>query len=208
MRWVGLAPGLVPLTDGEQRAGHPAVAAGEHTAVDHVGRATRLRRVRGGHRADPVLPAPRPLALLVVGFALLLWPFTGGSFAGALRLAGSSVFTPRLRRARHGTATVLANFAAAAGLVVVALQIAYLPPCTPRSTAARPWSPCWKPWPATPPRDHRASPATWSSTASTSSEDPWLHPASISPCSAATTRGAFACRPTRTSQTPLTTAGT
>ena len=53
------------------------------------------------------------LAAYLVGFALLLWPATG-NFAASVREAGSSLLT-------------LGFAAGATGLVVVALQIAYLP---------------------------------------------------------------------------------
>jgi hypothetical protein len=92
--------------------------------------------VRTWERRDALL-ASQPVAtlgLLLVtwlagflgGFALLLW-LPGGSFAGALREAGSSLFTLGFA-VRTGTEPSIAEFlAAASGLVIVALQIAYLP---------------------------------------------------------------------------------
>jgi hypothetical protein len=66
------------------------------------------------------------LAGFVVGYGLLLW-LPGGSFPGALREAGSSLFTLGFA-ARSGTEPSVADFlAAASGLIIVALQIAYLP---------------------------------------------------------------------------------
>ena len=66
------------------------------------------------------------LAGFVVGFGLLLW-LPGGSFPTALLEAGSSLFTLGFA-ARSGTEPSLAEFlAAASGLIIVALQIAYLP---------------------------------------------------------------------------------
>ncbi len=66
------------------------------------------------------------LAGFVVGYGLLLW-LPGGSFPGALREAGSSLFTLGFA-ARSGTEPSAADFlAAASGLIIVALQIAYLP---------------------------------------------------------------------------------
>jgi hypothetical protein len=66
------------------------------------------------------------LAGLVAGYGLLLW-LAGGSFLGALREAGSSLFTLGFA-ARSGTEPSIVDFlAAASGLVIVALQIAYLP---------------------------------------------------------------------------------
>ncbi len=66
------------------------------------------------------------LAGFVVGYGLLLW-LPGGSFPDALREAGSSLFTLGFA-AWMGTEPSVADFlAAASGLVIVALQIAYLP---------------------------------------------------------------------------------
>ncbi|MBA3689841.1 MAG: hypothetical protein H0W82_00320 [Actinobacteria bacterium] len=62
----------------------------------------------------------------LVAFALLLWPQTG-DVAGALRESGSSLLTLGFAATRAGTATTIDFLAGATGLVVVALQIAYLP---------------------------------------------------------------------------------
>jgi hypothetical protein len=94
------------------------------------------RFVRTWARRDALL-ASQPVATLglllviwlagfLVGFALLLW-LPGGSFADAVREAGSSLFTLGFA-VRSGTEPSAAEFlAAASGLVIVALQIAYLP---------------------------------------------------------------------------------
>ena len=91
--------------------------------------------VRRWDRRDALL-ASQPVATLdlllviwlagfLVGYALLLW-LPGGTFPGALREAGSSLFTLGFA-ARSGTEPSVAEFlAAASGLVIVALQIAYL----------------------------------------------------------------------------------
>ena len=85
----------------------------------------------------PCQPASQPAVVLglllvtwlagfVVGYGLLLW-LPGGSFPDALREAGSSLFTLGFA-ARTGTEPSVTGFlAAASGLVIVALQIAYLP---------------------------------------------------------------------------------
>ncbi len=67
------------------------------------------------------------VGLLYLGFAFLLWPFCGDSFGLALTVAGSSMFTLGFAVAPGPAPTVLTFLAAASGLVVVALQIAYLP---------------------------------------------------------------------------------
>ena len=94
------------------------------------------RLVRTWERRDALL-ASQPVVTLglllftwlagfVVGYGLLLW-LPGGSFPDALREAGSSLFTLGFA-ARRGAEPSVADFlAAASGLVIVALQIAYLP---------------------------------------------------------------------------------
>ena len=67
------------------------------------------------------------LTLLLLGFALMLWPLLGDSFDTAMRVAGSSLFTLGLAGSPRAAPTVLVFLAAATGLVVVALQIGYLP---------------------------------------------------------------------------------
>src|ERR1700680_1027987 len=68
------------------------------------------------------------LAILLVGFGLMLWPFMhDGGLAHAISIRGSSLFTLGFA-ADPGVAPRLIIFcAAAAGLTIVALQIAYLP---------------------------------------------------------------------------------
>jgi hypothetical protein len=67
------------------------------------------------------------LVILYFGFALMLWPFTGPSLGEALRIAGSSMFTLGFAVPIGAAPTALVFITAAVGLVVVALQIAYLP---------------------------------------------------------------------------------
>ncbi len=98
--------------------------------------ASRLRRYEA---KDRLLGLLGPVALLVLlaawlllfllGYALLLWPLSGdgAGFMAALRLSGSSLFTLGLAASPRGGATVVTFVAAATGLVVVALQIGYLP---------------------------------------------------------------------------------
>ncbi len=63
---------------------------------------------------------------LLVGFALLLSPFEP-SLAAAFRESGSSLFTLGFALRRGGGPTALDVLAGAAGLLVIALQISYLP---------------------------------------------------------------------------------
>ncbi|MCU1460778.1 MAG: hypothetical protein JWO37_853 [Acidimicrobiales bacterium] len=89
-------------------------------------------------RKDRVLALSGPISLLTLlfvwivgylfGFALLLWPLAGHSFATALREAGSSMFTLGFATSPHSAASTAVDFAAAGtGLLVVALEIGYLP---------------------------------------------------------------------------------
>ena len=68
------------------------------------------------------------VALLLVGFTLVFLPFTHRSLHTAFEVSGSSIFTLGIANPGHGLVPVVAVFAAAAsGLVVLTLQIAYLP---------------------------------------------------------------------------------
>jgi hypothetical protein len=96
--------------------------------------AGRMRRYESKDRLLGLLGPVSLLALLgawlllfVLGYALVLLPLTGDDFTTALRLAGSSLFTLGLASSPREGATVVTFVAAATGLVVVALQIGYLP---------------------------------------------------------------------------------
>jgi hypothetical protein len=67
------------------------------------------------------------VSLLVLGFALILWWDTGRDFATALGISGSSVFTLGIASAGDAGAHTLEILAAGLGLLVIALEIAYLP---------------------------------------------------------------------------------
>jgi hypothetical protein len=66
------------------------------------------------------------LAAFLFGFGLQLWPWTH-SLAAAMRESTSSIFTLGFASHHGGGPTALDGLAAAAGLIVVAVQIAYLP---------------------------------------------------------------------------------
>ena len=115
-----------------------------------------LRLVRSWERRDGLLasqPAVTLGALLVtwlagfvVGFGLLLW-LPGGSFPAALREAGSSLFTLGFADRSAAAPSVIDFFAAASGLVIVALQIAYLPTMYSAYNRRKPRSRCSVPAP-------------------------------------------------------------
>jgi hypothetical protein len=67
------------------------------------------------------------LGIFIAGFTLLLWPWNGASVTSALTDAGSSVFTLGFSEPRGAPPAVIVFLAAGTGLVVVALQIGYLP---------------------------------------------------------------------------------
>lgn len=104
-------------------------------AIDRVFRAVcrGIRRHEARHRVlaleGPVFLAGMLgvwLVLYVVGYTLLLWPWNH-SIGAAWREAGSSLFTLGFA-STHGDGPTFIDFiAAATGLIVVALQIAYLP---------------------------------------------------------------------------------
>ena len=67
------------------------------------------------------------LVAAFVGYALLFWPFVSGGVSKAFRLAGSSLFTLGFALPGGGAPTVIVFIAAGSGLIIVSLQIAYLP---------------------------------------------------------------------------------
>jgi hypothetical protein len=67
------------------------------------------------------------LVLLVVGFGLMIWWASGLNFGSAMAIGGSSVFTLGIATASHPQSKTIEIVAAGVGLLVVALEIAYLP---------------------------------------------------------------------------------
>lgn len=67
------------------------------------------------------------IGLLVVGFGLLFWGTGSLDLAQAARLSASSVLPLGLAHAFTGTETAIAFLESASGVIVVALQISYLP---------------------------------------------------------------------------------
>jgi hypothetical protein len=88
-------------------------------------------------RRDRMLAAEAPVVLIVqlaawlgiafIGFTLLLWPFTSRGITRAFTDAGSSIFTLGFAEPPGAVPAVIVFAAAATGLVIVTLQIAYLP---------------------------------------------------------------------------------
>lgn len=113
---------------------------------------------------DPLLAWVAPVSLLgllavwillyVVAYGLIMWPLVPGGLGQALRESGSSVFTLGFASEPSAAPTFVMLCAAATGLVIVALQIAYLPTLyasfNRRETAVtllqtRAGSPAWAP---------------------------------------------------------------
>jgi hypothetical protein len=67
------------------------------------------------------------LGIFLIGFTLALWPSPGRSISAALADAGSSIFTLGFNEPAGTAPAVVVFLAAATGMVVVALQVGYLP---------------------------------------------------------------------------------
>ena len=67
------------------------------------------------------------LATSFVGFWLLLWPFEARGLGSAFSAAGSALFTLGFAVPSGGAPSAIVTAAGATGLVIVTLQIAYLP---------------------------------------------------------------------------------
>ena len=95
------------------------------------------RRLRTYEAKDNVLSFAAPVAILVVliiwlllfwlGYSLLLWSLTPISFADALTQVVSSMLTLGFVRPQTPPAAAIDFAAALTGLLIIALQIAYLP---------------------------------------------------------------------------------
>jgi hypothetical protein len=67
------------------------------------------------------------LGISFIGYALLLWPFVTGGVTSAFATAGSSLFTLGFAAPVGAAPSAIVFVAAATGLAIVTLQIAYLP---------------------------------------------------------------------------------
>jgi hypothetical protein len=144
-RWVGFALGLVIVgatfssvvgTIVLPRGVRSRIAYAVWRAIHQpfMAAAGRMRRYESKDRLLGLLGPVSLLALLaawlllfLLGYALLFLALTGDGFMAALRLSGSSLFTLGLAASPREAATVVTFVAAATGLVVIALQVGYLP---------------------------------------------------------------------------------
>ncbi len=88
-------------------------------------------------RRDRLLATQAPVILLgqlvawlgisLLGYALLFWPFAAPGITDAFTLAGSSMFTLGFAAPSGSVPAAIVFTAAATGLIIVTLQIAYLP---------------------------------------------------------------------------------
>jgi len=94
------------------------------------------------------------IVIVFIGFALLLWPFARAGIAAAFSDSGSSLFTLGYDEPAGTAPAVLVFIAAATGLVIVALQVGYLPTLYAAFNrrevevallSARSGVPCWGP---------------------------------------------------------------
>src|SRR5579859_6533839 len=98
---------------------------------------SKERRQAAYQRRDQLLATQAAAILLMqlaawllvayVGFALLLWPFAASGVVSAFIDAGSSLFTLGFAVPAGAVPAVIVFLAAATGLVILTLQIAYLP---------------------------------------------------------------------------------
>src|SRR5580692_12158105 len=85
-------------------------------------------RVRSGQASAILLSSLAAwLGVALIGFWLLMWPLVKGGIAEAFSTAGSSMFTLGFAEPAGAPPSVLVFAAAVTGLVIVTLQIAYLP---------------------------------------------------------------------------------
>ena len=143
--WLGFAVGLfVVLATLLSVVGTLVVPRGIHSRISRSVDAILdtwflqlARCVRSFERRDRVLAWQSPLSLLVrlavwlglvvVGFALLLLPSFNGRVGAAFSAAGSSVFTLGYAAPAGSGGSTLEYLAALAGLVIIGLQVGYLP---------------------------------------------------------------------------------
>jgi len=113
--------------------GPVARAARDVRSAMHAG----VGRIASFAVRDHLLTTLEPMVMLLrlgiwlsaglTGFALVIWSTGSSSFGYAFIEAGSSIFTLGFATESHRAPEVVAFLAAAFGLLVVALQIAYLP---------------------------------------------------------------------------------
>jgi hypothetical protein len=96
--------------------------------TDPVADYRRRDRVLAGQAAAILLGQLTAwLGIAFIGYWLLLWPFVTGGVTSAFTAAGSSLFTLGYAEPAGAVPSVIVFAAAATGLAILTLQIAYLP---------------------------------------------------------------------------------
>jgi hypothetical protein len=106
----------------------PVVAATFRLLTSRIAEYRRRDRLLAGEAASTLVA--QLIAWLVasfVGYGLLFWPFVSGGITAALTVAGSSLFTLGFAVPPGVAPKLIVYVAAASGLIIVSLQIAYLP---------------------------------------------------------------------------------
>jgi hypothetical protein len=145
LRWVGFVAGIavVACTTASvvgtlvlPRGIYSRISRATERAVD-AGFAVLIRPARTYLQRDRILAWQGPatlllrlgvwIGLLVCGYTLILLPLVSGRVVHGLTEAGSSLFTLGYSPPSNTTSTIIDYVAAFTGLVVVGLQIGYLP---------------------------------------------------------------------------------
>ena len=105
-----------------------AVDHGFWLATKPIADYERRDRVLAGQAAAILLSQLAAwLVLSFFGYALLLWPFVHGGVTSAFAESGSALFTLGFAKPTSSVPIAIVFFAAATGLGIIALQIAYVP---------------------------------------------------------------------------------
>jgi hypothetical protein len=145
LRWIGFAAGMVLLAGTVASVvGNLVVPRGIDSRISRAsvravdaGFVLICKPVRSYLRRDRILAWQGPatlllrlgvwIGLLVFGYSLLLLPLVPGSISHSFSEAGSSIFTLGYSPPSKTGSTIVDYIAAFTGLVVVGLQIGYLP---------------------------------------------------------------------------------
>src|SRR5580692_7977943 len=144
-RWVAAAFGIALVVTGWQsvigtlivprpvgfwltRWGHRLVVAVSQMATRPIDDFVRRDKILATQAAAILITQLAAwLSIFLAGFTLALWPSHGRDITVALADAGSSLFTLGFAEPPGTTPAIIVFVAAATGMVVIALQIGYLP---------------------------------------------------------------------------------
>jgi hypothetical protein len=107
---------------------HPVVVRAFRRATSGIADYTRRDRILAAEAASILVgQLVGWVAVAFVGYALLFWPFVSGGVTTAFSAAGSSLFTLGFAVPSGSAPKIIVCVAAGTGLLIVSLQIAYLP---------------------------------------------------------------------------------